>query len=147
MFLKIDGFVCVLMCVCVSVCMCVCMCVYVCVCVSVCVCVCAYSDTTGRQMPIQHSGQSPMEGQVTGTTGGQHMSPHSLDTVHPPRPAGGQARIPEGSFSGQGRHKDGGSMGKSFLLLLLRSQLYLWGSPAFFFCIPSYISGIHHFFW
>ena len=29
------------------------------------------------------------------------------------------------------------------LLLLLCSQLYLWGSP-FFFCVPSYISGIHH---
>ena len=40
-------------------------------------------------------------------------------------------------------------------LLLLRSQLYLWGSPSssafpaislgftFFFCIPSYISGVH----
>ena len=30
------------------------------------------------------------------------------------------------------------------LLLLLRSQLYLWGSLFFFFCIPSYISGVHH---
>ena len=39
-------------------------------------------------------------------------------------------------------------------LLLLRSQLYLWGSPSsafpaislgftFFFCVPSYISGVH----
>ena len=31
------------------------------------------------------------------------------------------------------------------LLLLLRSQLYLWASPFFFFfCVPSYISGVHH---
>ena len=30
------------------------------------------------------------------------------------------------------------------LLLLLHSQLYLWGSPSFFFCIPSYISGVYH---
>ena len=29
------------------------------------------------------------------------------------------------------------------ILLLLHSQLYLWGSP-YFFCIPSYIPGIHH---
>ena len=29
------------------------------------------------------------------------------------------------------------------ILLLLPSQLYLWGSP-FFFCVPSCISGIHH---
>ena len=29
------------------------------------------------------------------------------------------------------------------ILLLLRSQLYLWGSPFFFFCVPSYISGVH----
>ena len=28
-------------------------------------------------------------------------------------------------------------------LLLLPSQLYLWGSPFFFFCLPSYISGVH----
>ena len=27
--------------------------------------------------------------------------------------------------------------------ILLRSQLYLGGSP-FFFCVPSYISGVHH---
>ena len=33
---------------------------------------------------------------------------------------------------------------KASLLLLLRSKLYLWGSPFFFFCIPSYISGVHH---
>ena len=30
------------------------------------------------------------------------------------------------------------------ILLLLRSQLYLWGSSFFFFCVPSYISGVHH---
>ena len=30
------------------------------------------------------------------------------------------------------------------ILLLLRSQLYLWGSPFFFFCVPSNISGVHH---
>ena len=30
------------------------------------------------------------------------------------------------------------------LLLLLPSQLKLWGSPSFFFCLPSYISGVHH---
>ena len=33
------------------------------------------------------------------------------------------------------------------LLFLLHSQQYLWGSPFFFFfvfCIPSYISGVHH---
>ena len=30
------------------------------------------------------------------------------------------------------------------ILLLLRFQLYLWGSPFFFFCLPSYISGVHH---
>ena len=47
------------------------------------------------------------------------------------------------------------SLGFTILLLLLRSKLYLWGSPSssafpatslgftFFFCIPSYISGIH----
>ena len=31
-------------------------------------------------------------------------------------------------------------------LLLLPSQLHLWGSPFFFFffCLPSYISGVHH---
>ena len=30
-------------------------------------------------------------------------------------------------------------------LLLLPSQLYLWASPFFFFfCLPSYISGLHH---
>ena len=38
--------------------------------------------------------------------------------------------------------------GKTTILLLLRSQLYLWGSPFFFFffffCVPSYISGVHH---
>ena len=35
----------------------------------------------------------------------------------------------------------------TILLLLLRSQLYLCGSPFFFFfffCVPSYISGVHH---
>ena len=33
----------------------------------------------------------------------------------------------------------------SNLLHLLRSQLYLWGSPFFFiFCVPSNISGVHH---
>ena len=31
-----------------------------------------------------------------------------------------------------------------FTILLLCSQLYLWGSPFFFVCIPSYISGVHH---
>ena len=32
-----------------------------------------------------------------------------------------------------------------FLLLFLCSKLHLWGSPFFFFfCIPSYISGVHH---
>ena len=38
------------------------------------------------------------------------------------------------------------SLGFTILLLrLLRSQLYLWASPFFFFfCVPSYISGIHH---
>ena len=39
------------------------------------------------------------------------------------------------------------SLGFTSLLLLLRSQLYLWGSPFFFFCcccVPSYISGVHH---
>ena len=30
------------------------------------------------------------------------------------------------------------------ILLLLRSQLFLWGSPFLFFCVPSYISGVHH---
>ena len=30
------------------------------------------------------------------------------------------------------------------LLLLLCSQLHLWASPFFFFCVPSYISGFHH---
>ena len=30
-----------------------------------------------------------------------------------------------------------------FTILLLRSHLYLWGSP-FFFCDPTYISGVHH---
>ena len=31
------------------------------------------------------------------------------------------------------------------ILLLLHSQLDLWGSPFFFcFCVPSYISGGHH---
>ena len=32
------------------------------------------------------------------------------------------------------------------ILLLLRSQLYLWGSPFFFFffCVSSYISGAHY---
>ena len=30
----------------------------------------------------------------------------------------------------------------TILLLLLRFQLYLWGSP-FFFCLPSYISSVH----
>ena len=30
--------------------------------------------------------------------------------------------------------------------LLLRSQLYLWGQPLFFFfCVPSFIPGVHHF--
>ena len=34
-----------------------------------------------------------------------------------------------------------------FTVLLLDSQLYLWGSPFFFFffCVLSYISGVHHF--
>ena len=32
-----------------------------------------------------------------------------------------------------------------FTILLLPSQLDLWGSPFFFsFCLPSYISGVHH---
>ena len=35
------------------------------------------------------------------------------------------------------------SLGFTILLLLLHSQLYLWRSP-FFFCIPSYISGLHY---
>ena len=35
------------------------------------------------------------------------------------------------------------SLGFTFLLLPC-SQLYLWGSPFFFFCVPSYISGVHH---
>ena len=38
------------------------------------------------------------------------------------------------------------SLGFTFLLhLLLCSQLHLWGSPFFFifFCVPSYISGVH----
>ena len=31
------------------------------------------------------------------------------------------------------------------ILLLLRSQLYLWASPFFFFfCVPSSVSGLHH---
>ena len=31
------------------------------------------------------------------------------------------------------------------ILLLLRSQLYLWGSPFFsFFCVPRYNSAVHH---
>ena len=30
------------------------------------------------------------------------------------------------------------------ILLPLHSQLYLWGSPFFFLCIPSYISGVRH---
>ena len=30
------------------------------------------------------------------------------------------------------------------ILLLLPSRVYLWGSPFFFFCLPSYISGVHH---
>ena len=30
------------------------------------------------------------------------------------------------------------------ILLLLPSHLYLWASPLFFFCLPSYISGLHH---
>ena len=30
------------------------------------------------------------------------------------------------------------------LLLLLRSKLYVWGSPFFNYCIPRYMSGIHH---
>ena len=37
------------------------------------------------------------------------------------------------------------SLGFTILRLLLRSQLYLWGSSfLFFLCIPSYISGVHH---
>ena len=37
------------------------------------------------------------------------------------------------------------SLGFTILLLHVHSQLYLWGSPFFFFmCIPSYISGVHH---
>ena len=36
-------------------------------------------------------------------------------------------------------------LGFTILLLLLHSQLYLWGSPFFFFfCVPCYISGVHH---
>ena len=34
--------------------------------------------------------------------------------------------------------------GTFFSLLLLCSLLYLWGSTFSFFCIPSYISGVHH---
>ena len=34
-----------------------------------------------------------------------------------------------------------------FTILLLCSQLYLGGSPFFFYCVPSYISGVHHFGW
>ena len=30
------------------------------------------------------------------------------------------------------------------LLLLFHSQLHIWGSPFFFFCVLSYISGVHH---
>ena len=30
------------------------------------------------------------------------------------------------------------------ILLLLRSQLYLWASSFFFFCVPSYVSRLHH---
>ena len=37
------------------------------------------------------------------------------------------------------------ALGFTILLLLLRSQLYLWGSPFFFFYIPSHISVVHHF--
>ena len=37
------------------------------------------------------------------------------------------------------------------IFLLLRSQLGLWGSPSwvrlFFFCVPSNVSGVHHFGW
>ena len=37
------------------------------------------------------------------------------------------------------------SLGFTILLLLLRSHLHLWGSPFFFFfCVPIYISGVHH---
>ena len=36
------------------------------------------------------------------------------------------------------------SLGLTILLLLLPSQLYLWGPPFFFFCFPSYTSGVHH---
>ena len=40
------------------------------------------------------------------------------------------------------------SLGFAILLLLLRSQLYLWNSPFFtFFSVPSYISGLDHFGW
>ena len=36
------------------------------------------------------------------------------------------------------------SLAFTVLLLLQRSQLYLWGSPFFFFfSVPSYISGVH----
>ena len=36
------------------------------------------------------------------------------------------------------------SVGFTSLLLLLRSQLYLWASPVFFFfCVPSYICGLY----
>ena len=37
------------------------------------------------------------------------------------------------------------SLGFTNLLLLLRSRLYLLGSPFFFFfCVPCYIFGVHH---
>ena len=37
------------------------------------------------------------------------------------------------------------SLGFIILFLLLRSQLFLWGSPFFFFfCVPSFLSGVHH---
>ena len=37
------------------------------------------------------------------------------------------------------------SLGFTILLLLLSSQLYLWGSPFFFlWCVSNYISGVHH---
>ena len=36
------------------------------------------------------------------------------------------------------------SLGFTILRLLLPSQLYLWASPFFFSCLPSYISGLHH---
>ena len=37
----------------------------------------------------------------------------------------------------------------SYLPLLLRSQLYFWGSPLLscFFCIPSCTSGVHHYYY